>query len=666
MFLETTYLESPSVSPVLPVEEELPPVQKEQNIEERYQDIPVNHLVFVIHGIGQQTEQYGHFYEHMEELRETTRQVLQAKVPDHNVRIELIPIEWHKHLHDQTDPDINKITLKSIPTIRLIENDYLADVLYYFSKSRGQYITDNVTNLFNTSYHNFMSKYPDFNGKIAIYGYSLGGIITWDILSHQRTPANDKEREDYAKLDIVYPKLDFKPDYFFALGSPVGAILVFRNQNPLLYRPDDSIIFENIFHPFDPLAYRFEPLLSEKYTDEAAVLIERSIPIGPNFSLPSLPSFPGSSLLSMFSRFSFSSTGESVDPAQSTKQLLEASDEAVTQNHQTTGYWKWITEYFGGQHSHEDSNKQSRDVDGSNGEVNGEEEDNNGSSARAHHGDLTTFDGFEGGPRVIDCTDNDEDVFDEEASTKWAGGVLSGKYDFTGPLKPRRMGSRFNKNGILTSGVVTAAVIPEKNDYFSIPKSSESTQHTVDVLGNDGMRVDSLRWAKSAHKSSQHILNQLSQDFDSPLSPTAQQEFLSNMRKGPNVTINDDTSSVKSHDGAKSEISRNSNNIMDDLSKELHEPGAKIMEPRQSSESITKDATVPQEGDHHKHSEDESEDLPRRMDFVLQPESFMDMLTNEYIVGFRAHFSYWTNKDLQWHILRRLEILDEAEEKDNE
>jgi hypothetical protein len=492
--------------------------------------------------------------------------------------------------------------------------------------------------------------------------HRLGGIITWDILSHQRTPANDKEKEDYAKLDIIYPKLDFKPDYFFALGSPVGAILVFRNQNPLLYRPDDSIIFENIFHPFDPLAYRFEPLLNEKYTDEAAVLIERSIPIGPNFSLPSLPSFPGSAFLSMFSRFSFSS-GESADPARSTQQLLEASDEAVTQNHQSSGYWKWFTEYFAGQRSHGDGKNQS----GASGEgANGEDENTNGSTAHTHDGDLTAFDGTEG-PRVIDCTDNDEDVFDEEASTKWAGGVLSGKYDFTGPLKPRRMGSRLNKNGILTSGVVTAAIIPEKNDYFSISKSSKSTQHTVDVLGNDGMRVDNLKRAKAAHKSSQHILNQLSQDFDSPLSPTAQQEFMSNIKKVPNMRLDNDASSVKSHEGARSEISRNSNNIMDDLSKELHEPGAKIMEPRQSSESITKDATIPQEGDQDKnHSNDESEDLPRRMDFVLQPESFMDMLTNEYIVGFRAHFSYWTNKDLQWHILRRLEILDEDEDEDED
>jgi hypothetical protein len=108
----------------------------------------------------------------VESLQETTRQVLQAKVPDHNVRIELIPIEWHRHIHDQVDPILNRITLKSIPTIRLIENDYLADVLFYFSKDRGQSIIDNVTHLFNTSYHNFMEKHPDFDGKIVILGYS--------------------------------------------------------------------------------------------------------------------------------------------------------------------------------------------------------------------------------------------------------------------------------------------------------------------------------------------------------------------------------------------------------------------------------------------------------------------------------------------------------------
>lgn len=78
----------------------------------------------------------------------------------------------------------------------------------------------------------------------------LGGIITWDILSNQH---NKKKNKLYSKLDMTFPKLDFKPDYLFTLGSPLSAFLTVRNQDPKLYHPHSSIIFENIFHPFDPL-----------------------------------------------------------------------------------------------------------------------------------------------------------------------------------------------------------------------------------------------------------------------------------------------------------------------------------------------------------------------------------------------------------------------------
>lgn len=81
----------------------------------------------------------------------------------------------------------------------------------------------------------------------------LGGILTWDILSHQREPSSEEEQLDYNKLDVIYQQLDFKPNYFFTLGSPIGAVLTFRNQSPVTYHPDYGIVFENLFHPFDPL-----------------------------------------------------------------------------------------------------------------------------------------------------------------------------------------------------------------------------------------------------------------------------------------------------------------------------------------------------------------------------------------------------------------------------
>lgn len=45
----------------------------------------------------------------------------------------------------------------------------------------------------------------------------------------------------------------------------------------------------------------------------------------------------------------------------------------------------------------------------------------------------------------------------------------------------------------------------------------------------------------------------------------------------------------------------------------------------------------------------------RRYDYELAPENFMGMISNEYILGLSAHFSYWTNKDMLWHIFCRLE-----------
>jgi hypothetical protein len=505
------------------------------------------------------------------------------------------------------------------------------------------------------------------------FPHRLGGIITWDILSHQREPANDLEKAEYAKLDVIYPKLDFKPDYFFGLGSPVGAILIFRNQNPKYYRPDDTIVFENIFHPFDPLAYRFEPLLLDHYTDEAAVLIERSIPIGPNFSLPTLPSFPGASMLALFSRFSFSSSSSKNTP-NSPGEIIEAADEAVGENDRQLSYWNWMREYFGTYYGtkRKGSNKYG-DHDEEGGEDHDGEPRNHDRNANAlglkYHEDQTSFDGFDG-PMVIDCTNDDESVFDEEASTKWAGGVLTGTYDFVDRLRPRRVGSRLNKNGILTSGIMTSAIAPEKNDYFSIPSDKKPRHHSVDVFNNDGSRLDSSVNSRTTHNNSSNILNQLSMDFDSPLSPNAQQEYWSKLPSSPKTSTDQkknrdkkDTANEQSS-GPMSVKSRNSNNIMDDLNKEIHEPGAKFMQPTQSNESITKDATVPNEGEQENATSSSNKDeqkpqLPARIDYVLQPESFMDMLTNEYIVGFRAHFSYWTNKDLQWHILRHLEKLEE-------
>lgn len=459
---------------------------------------PVDHLIFVIHGIGQQTEQYGQFYQHIENFQETTRQVLQAKVPDHNVRIELIPIEWHKHIHEHVDPIMKRITLKSIPTIRLIENEYLADVLFYFSKDKGQQIVDNVTHLFNTSYQHFMEKHPYFDGKIIILGYSLGGIITWDILSHQRQLELQEEREMYQKLDINFSKLAFKPDYFFGLGSPISAVLTFRGQDPTWYHPETDIRFENIFHPFDPLGYRFEPLLNDQFTDEPAVLIKRSIPIGPSFSFPSFPIY--ASLSSFFSW----------------KQEEKVNYEAKEGQQ---GFMSSLLQYF---------SKEPVSV------------------AHSVNPDWTKDD------------------------------VPTSPVDDL--LMPRA--KSLPRSQTYTESDDTKIRIPLRKSLTDHDLSAKR-HHLVEVLGVDGLLMDISQ--ESTEKQTQEISQEIS----------------------------------------KPEITR---------------------PPKDEGNTKNEKITLPG---------------GRRIDYVLQPESVISMIANEYLIGLRAHFSYWTNKDFIWHMLRQVENLDQ-------
>lgn len=57
---------------------------------------------------------------------------------------------------------------------------------------------------------------------------------------------------------VTYPSLCFEPTAFYAMGSPIGMFLAVRGIDYL--GPNFSLPtckrFYNIFHPYDPVAYR--------------------------------------------------------------------------------------------------------------------------------------------------------------------------------------------------------------------------------------------------------------------------------------------------------------------------------------------------------------------------------------------------------------------------
>uniref|UniRef100_H3DEQ3 DDHD domain containing 2 n=1 Tax=Tetraodon nigroviridis TaxID=99883 RepID=H3DEQ3_TETNG len=62
---------------------------------------------------------------------------------------------------------------------------------------------------------------------------------------------------------LIYPQLAFHPQTFFAFGSPIGMFLTVRGLKHIdpSYSFPTCKSFYNIYHPYDPVAYRIEPMI---------------------------------------------------------------------------------------------------------------------------------------------------------------------------------------------------------------------------------------------------------------------------------------------------------------------------------------------------------------------------------------------------------------------
>ena len=154
-------------------------------------------------------------------------------------------------------------------------------------------IIDIVTNEMNIVVETFRDL-TGFDGNVSVIGHSLGSIITWDILDNQVAPPEVHSPETYSPRlsrehqvqfdhpplsirsdaqspDITsYPQLAFPVQNVFFLGSPIAVFLMIRNPHEPLHSDYELTgcrnVF-NIFHPYDPVAYRIEPLIESRNAD---------------------------------------------------------------------------------------------------------------------------------------------------------------------------------------------------------------------------------------------------------------------------------------------------------------------------------------------------------------------------------------------------------------
>lgn len=215
-------------------------------------------------------------------------------------RIEVLPISWHSELHSEEsgiDAKLKAITLESIPKIRSLANETILDVLFYTSPKFCQHIIEIVSGSLNKLYTLFCQRNPQFSGGISLAGHSLGSLILFDLLAHQKAEpenrenlvAKEGEEEHHAEPTnyqmglagttgqplISYPQLLFTASNFFALGSPIGMFVTVRGIDNLGldFKLPTCERFFNIFHPYDPVAYRIESMINSECTALQPVLI---------------------------------------------------------------------------------------------------------------------------------------------------------------------------------------------------------------------------------------------------------------------------------------------------------------------------------------------------------------------------------------------------------
>eukprot|EP00092_Neocalanus_flemingeri_P040429 GFUD01044030.1.p1 GENE.GFUD01044030.1~~GFUD01044030.1.p1 ORF type:complete len:1043 (-),score=301.73 GFUD01044030.1:134-3262(-) len=74
---------------------------------------------------------------------------------------------------------------------------------------------------------------------------------------------------------VRYPRLDIRPAAFFALGSPIGMFMAVRGIESLGsdFQLPTCKQFYNIFHPYDPVAYRMESLVDREFSTLRPLLV---------------------------------------------------------------------------------------------------------------------------------------------------------------------------------------------------------------------------------------------------------------------------------------------------------------------------------------------------------------------------------------------------------
>ncbi|KAF0698567.1 Aste57867_10831 [Aphanomyces stellatus] len=236
----------------------------------------INHLMFVIHGIGphdsfsdEPLDNEKRPTNDLNNFRKLFCAVRESQIPqDIPLSLEIIPVEWHTKVRKLgVDEVFLSISPEKSKWLRGINRDQIMDVLYYSTPTFGKLIAESVLGEMNTKYRDFIKQNPGWTGRVSIFAHSLGTLIAYDILTQY----------------VDAGTLAFEVENLFCAGSPVPIFALARGHLDIRdgkYRdglkPPKAKNYFNIIHTADPIAYRVEPLIKAEMAAHPVVQLEES------------------------------------------------------------------------------------------------------------------------------------------------------------------------------------------------------------------------------------------------------------------------------------------------------------------------------------------------------------------------------------------------------
>ncbi|KAK2658501.1 hypothetical protein Ddye_005034 [Dipteronia dyeriana] len=200
--------------------------QKEEEMDDYCSQVPVRHLVFMVHGIGQRLEK-SNLVDDVGNFRHITASLAEQHLTSHQrgaQRVLFIPCQWRKGLKLSGETAVDKCTLDGVRGLRVMLSATVHDVLYYMSPIYCQDIINSVSNQLNRLYLKFLKRNPGYDGKVSLYGHSLGSVLSYDILCHQENLSSpfpmDWMYKEHAKVEESSHEVNDQPVTRDSLTNP--------------------------------------------------------------------------------------------------------------------------------------------------------------------------------------------------------------------------------------------------------------------------------------------------------------------------------------------------------------------------------------------------------------------------------------------------------------